>query len=172
MAGIDEVLERLVTDPEFRARLSTDPTGALSGYMLYDEDLEILAAALDDDPGTAGAVEQRTSKTTLAGLFAAFEGVQADAAPEVDDEVVVGYELGDSNVNRPYVLGTVYNEPLAEEGDSAEPMAKMERNEVGVESLELQHEGFEQDSGYFDGRLLSATDLAGDATADDPQTQD
>lgn len=131
--------------------------------------------------------------------------MQADAAPEVGDEVVVGYELGDSNVNRPYVLGTVYNEPLAEEGDSAEPKAKLEigglragssevldaggndmvlddtvgsaesgdgpfvvdsfsfgveRNEVGIDSLEVQHEGFEQDTGYFDGRLLSARDLA------------
>ena len=40
MAGIDEVLERLVAEPEFREQLRADPATALSGYVLYDEDLD------------------------------------------------------------------------------------------------------------------------------------
>lgn len=98
MAGIDEVLERLVTDPEFRARLAANPVAALSGYMLYDEDLEVLAATLSEDRGASGAVEQRTSKTTLAGLLAAFEGSQAlpDGHEDEIEIHTVDYDLGRS----------------------------------------------------------------------------
>ena len=65
MAGIDEVLERLVTDPAFRDQLRHDPASAVSGYVLFDEDLEVLAATLDDAEGGEHGVEQRTSKSTL-----------------------------------------------------------------------------------------------------------
>jgi hypothetical protein len=45
-------------DPEFRELLRRDPAVALSGYVLYDEDLEVLAARLEDaekgDAGTRG----------------------------------------------------------------------------------------------------------------------
>lgn len=81
MAGIDEVLKRLVTDAEFRAALEADPAGALSGYMLYDEDLEVLASALTSDTGASAGVVERTGKITLAGLRAAFEGVLDDQRP-------------------------------------------------------------------------------------------
>lgn len=67
MAGIDEVLERLVTDPEFRARLATDPADALSGYLLAADDLTLLATRLSLDAGAPGAVEQRINRTALAG---------------------------------------------------------------------------------------------------------
>lgn len=75
MAGIDEVLERLVVEPDFRSQLRLDPATALSGYVLYDEDLEILAASLDESEGGDHTVEQRTSKSAfLASVLGGFEG--------------------------------------------------------------------------------------------------
>ena len=71
MAGIDEVLERLVAEPEFREQLRADPAAALSGYVLDDEDLEVLALTLDESEGGDHAVEQRTSKSALVMLLAA-----------------------------------------------------------------------------------------------------
>jgi hypothetical protein len=90
MSGIDEVLERLVTDRGFQERFRRDPASALSGYVLYDEDLQVLAAALDDGPGGDHGVEQRTSKSTfvaaLTGLLEGAGGVggtaSADTSPE------------------------------------------------------------------------------------------
>jgi len=49
MAGLEEVLERLDQDPVFRRRLREDPASALSGYVLYDEDLRELADRIDRD---------------------------------------------------------------------------------------------------------------------------
>lgn len=96
MAGIDEVLERLVTDPAFRTQLSQDPATALANYMLYDDDLDVLAAAISEHAGESGSVDQRTSKSTLAGLLAAFEGVPDTTDPD-----------------RPYVVGAAHNPPQA-----------------------------------------------------------
>jgi hypothetical protein len=82
MSGIDEVLERLVTDAQFRELLQRDPAAALSGYVLYDEDLEVLAATLDDASGGERSVEQRTSKSAflhaLTGLIDESGGGLAD----------------------------------------------------------------------------------------------
>jgi hypothetical protein len=79
MAGLDEVMERLLADEEFRRRLVADPAGALAGYTLDDSDREVLAATLTDDEGTPGAVERRTTQSSVAGLLSAFDGV-LDAA--------------------------------------------------------------------------------------------
>jgi hypothetical protein len=57
MAGIDEVLERLVAEPEFREQLRADPAVALSDYVLDVEDLEVLAFTLDESDGGEHAVE-------------------------------------------------------------------------------------------------------------------
>lgn len=69
MAGIDEVLEQLVNDPQFAERLTTDPATALAGYELGEDDLRVLAMQLSRDSGTGGAVEQRTSKSALAAVI-------------------------------------------------------------------------------------------------------
>lgn len=50
MAGIEDVLERSSADPGFRQQLRSDPATALSGYVLYDEDLDTLAAHLNTGP--------------------------------------------------------------------------------------------------------------------------
>jgi hypothetical protein len=44
MAGIDDVLDRLVTDTEFAQRLARDPAGALTGYELTQDDLTLLSS--------------------------------------------------------------------------------------------------------------------------------
>lgn len=69
MADVNDVLERLISDPGFRRALSEDPEKALAGYDLTKADLEMLAAHVSDDPGARGGMEQRTSKSALAGLF-------------------------------------------------------------------------------------------------------
>jgi hypothetical protein len=79
MAGLDEVLERLVTDPSFRQRLREDPAAALQGYDLAEADLELLAHQLDEQAGAGHDVEQRTSKSTLFGMLS--EGFTGDSDP-------------------------------------------------------------------------------------------
>ena len=75
MAGLDEVMERLLADQEFRTSLVADPAGALAGYTLSDDDRQVLAATLTFDEGASRVVEQRTTQSSVAGLLSAFEGV-------------------------------------------------------------------------------------------------
>jgi hypothetical protein len=74
MAGLDEVMERLLIDQEFRRQLATNPAGALADYELSGDDHQVLAAALTYDEGTSGTMEQRTTQSTMAGLFSALQG--------------------------------------------------------------------------------------------------
>lgn len=84
MAGIDEVLERLVTDPAFRARLAAGPDGALSGYTLSGDDHAVLATALSTDAGISGTVERRINRTALAGIT--LDSVAGGQAPEAAED--------------------------------------------------------------------------------------
>lgn len=84
MSGIDEVLERLVTDQRFREQLRQDPATALSGYVLYDEDLEVLAATLDEGRGGDHGVEQRTSKSAFLAAILGFSGSGGGDGPQPD----------------------------------------------------------------------------------------
>ncbi|HEV2783430.1 MAG TPA: Os1348 family NHLP clan protein [Actinophytocola sp.] len=68
MAGLEDALERLATDPAFKAQLATDPRAALAGYELSADDLSVLAKRVGANG--ASAVEQRTSKAGFFGLFA------------------------------------------------------------------------------------------------------
>ncbi len=69
MSDFDDVLERLLMEPQFRAALATDPATALAGYRLSAEELRLLQSQLTGDQGATGTVEERTSKASLAGLF-------------------------------------------------------------------------------------------------------
>ncbi|WP_433613835.1 hypothetical protein ACQP2P_05430 [Dactylosporangium sp. CA-139114] len=70
MSDFDEVLERLLGDPAFKARLATDPQGALAGYRLTPDELDILQTQLGEAGGAGQAhVEQRTSKASMFGVF-------------------------------------------------------------------------------------------------------
>ncbi len=70
MAGIEDALERLRTDPAFRAALATDPRSALAGYELTADDLSRLARAVSANHHGQSVGKQRTSKAGFFGLFA------------------------------------------------------------------------------------------------------
>lgn len=65
MAGIDDVLERLRTDPSFKQQISDDPQAALAGYELTTEDLSLLATRVADS--TDG--QHHTGHSALLSLF-------------------------------------------------------------------------------------------------------
>jgi hypothetical protein len=129
MAGVDEVLERLITDLGFRRRLREDPAAALAGYDLDEADLELLASQLDDGGGQAHGVERRTSKAALFGLLSpavgglpSSWGGAGSSVPEVTDEVQVGLEHDD----RATPGGT--NEIVLEDGRGREGTAADSRD--------------------------------------------
>jgi hypothetical protein len=82
MAGLDDVLERLVADPSFRQRLAVNPSAALAGYELSEEDRALLASQVTEVAGTRGKVEARTSRASMVGLLGAL-GELADASAEL-----------------------------------------------------------------------------------------
>lgn len=84
MSDFDAVLERLLTDPAFTATLAADPAGALAGYRLSPEEIELLHAQVSADAGGEHVVEQRTSKAGLFGLLSPLAGV-ADFGSAVAD---------------------------------------------------------------------------------------
>jgi hypothetical protein len=80
MAGFDEALERLITDAGFRAALEQDPQAALADYDLTDDERDLLTSQLIEGAGASGGVEQRTSKSGLAGALGMFDDAAGAAA--------------------------------------------------------------------------------------------
>ncbi len=72
MAGIDDVLERLLTDTSFAHLLARDPASALDGYSLSQDDLKLLSTQVSFDPGALSLVEERISKAGVFGLLTSF----------------------------------------------------------------------------------------------------
>ncbi len=68
MSDFDEVLERLVSDPEFQTALRRDPQAALAGYDLAADERKLLDAQLDLGTGEERTVEMRVSKSGLFGM--------------------------------------------------------------------------------------------------------
>jgi hypothetical protein len=81
MSDFDDVLERLIIDPTFQARLAADPQAALAGYRLEPGELELLCSRAGGADLADRTVEMRTSKSGMVGMlgpvFAAL-GVAAD----------------------------------------------------------------------------------------------
>ncbi len=69
MSDFDDVLERLLTDPTFQARLAADPRGALAGYHLDAEERDLLGAHLVGGDEQDRTVELRTSKSGVVGMI-------------------------------------------------------------------------------------------------------
>ena len=69
MGPIDELRQRLRTDPEFEQAVIDDPQGNLGSYALSSADLRSIADQLNDDP-TLGPVEQRRRRARFFALFA------------------------------------------------------------------------------------------------------
>jgi len=68
MSDFDEVLERLLADPEFQTALRRDPESALAGYHLAPDERQLLDAQLDLSPGEERTVEMRVSKSGVMGM--------------------------------------------------------------------------------------------------------
>lgn len=69
MGPIDELRQRLRTDPDFEQAVIEDPSGSLGSYELTTADLRSIADQLNDDP-TLGPVEQRRRRARFFALFA------------------------------------------------------------------------------------------------------
>jgi len=74
MAGIDDVLERLLKDAAFAQQLARDPVAALAGYELSDDDLSLLSTQVNLDRGSFSQVEERISKAGMFGLLSGLAG--------------------------------------------------------------------------------------------------
>lgn len=157
MADIDDVLERLVTDPAFRARVAADPSRALAGYALSPADLDLLSTRAAEDISGAIVLEARINRSTLAGLF--LDGFQADDHADADDKEPTA---SDEPATEPPAIGADTNEPLpvdqalltdveqwCDNADPARPMDAAACGEaLGIGSDELAE------------RVLSAFDVA------------
>lgn len=94
MADIDEALERLGNDPEFKDQLARDPGAALAGYDLTADDLALLAQKVIGDEDDLAPVEQRVRRAGFFGLYAqrvsGSEDAEADAAVDDPDRAQLG----------------------------------------------------------------------------------
>ena len=72
MSDFDDLLERLVLDPDFKAALAADPDGVLRGYRLDADQRRVLLTQVSTETGTGLKVEERISKAGMAGLLSAF----------------------------------------------------------------------------------------------------
>jgi hypothetical protein len=68
VSDFDEVLERLIADPEFQNALRRDPDSALAGYRLEPDERQLLDAQLDLGAGEERTVEMRVSKSGVMGM--------------------------------------------------------------------------------------------------------
>lgn len=113
MSDINDVLERLISDPAFRRALSDDPAKALEGYELSDADREVLASQVSSDSGAAGGLEQRTSKSALAGLFGGGGSAESDL-----DFIGRHTEHGDTDSPLEEEIGFAYKKISFGDGES------------------------------------------------------
>jgi hypothetical protein len=117
MAGIDDVLERLVTDAEFARSLARDPAAALAGYDLTQDDVSLLSTQVSFDPGALSLVEERISKSSMFGLLTSITGGLAvgTSPPEPD------LQLGPSPHMSPGVVAPIDSQGLVDPGDMGDP---------------------------------------------------
>jgi len=108
MSDIDTVLERLVTDAEFRRLLAAEPARALHGYDLSAAERDMLLVRVSPDLMVGSTVEQRTSK---AGMFALLGEAAALVGSHSD---LVGPSSGDHGAVTPSgpgeAVGIIINE--------------------------------------------------------------
>jgi hypothetical protein len=90
MSDFDTVLERLVTDEAFKAALAADPTAALSGYQLSDDEVELLRSQVTPDFGGDRTVEIRTSKASMMGLLGSLGGIGLTGNTAAADHGLIG----------------------------------------------------------------------------------
>jgi hypothetical protein len=85
MSQLDEVLERLIVEPEFKRAVADDPATALAAYRLTADELELLGTQLDVSSGLSGGIEDRQSKSALFGLLAQAVDLLSVEPPDFGD---------------------------------------------------------------------------------------
>src|SRR5262245_20438773 len=68
MTDFDDVLERLLVDPAFKAAMARDPQAALHGYRLDDSERELLTTQFVTGDSGDRTVETRANKSGVVGL--------------------------------------------------------------------------------------------------------
>jgi len=95
MSDFDDVLERLIGDPGFRAALAADPGGTLSRYDLSADERDLLHSQYSADPGGYGGMEERASKASLFGLIGPLAGMTGlSGTPLSGHELAGGVQAG------------------------------------------------------------------------------
>jgi hypothetical protein len=94
MSDFDTVLERLLTDPAFKTALAADPAGALAGYRLSPDEVDLLRSQVSTGDGAERTVETRTSKASMVGLLGSFGGLTGGGHGAGDHLSAVGRGLG------------------------------------------------------------------------------
>lgn len=71
--AVQAVLERTLSDEEFRARLFSEPGEALEAYDLTPTETEALRALMvETDAGESGQLDQRSSKSAAPPFWTQF----------------------------------------------------------------------------------------------------
>ena len=75
MSDFDDVLERLVMDPAFASTLASDPSSALHGYQLSEDEIALLHTQVGGDLGAQHDVEIRANQSSMFGMLTPLAGV-------------------------------------------------------------------------------------------------
>ncbi|WP_433056809.1 hypothetical protein [Dactylosporangium sp. CS-033363] len=181
MSDFDEVLERLLGDPAFKAQLAADPAGTLAGYRLSPDELDILQSQVGEAGGQAH-VEQRTSKASMFGVFSSIGSGLGDVLHHGGG--ISGHGLGSSGADMGQRMHDVVEqqsggrhaaiEPADQGGGSTIGHAVQDagagRHSVGTSHLEYHSETHYSES-HSSGTVYHASTYSG-ATGGTPHEPD
>ncbi len=69
-AAVEQVIDKLVTDANFRASMSNDMSGTLAGFDLTDEERQLFGKLdLTEVHGATEELDRRISKAKLGEMF-------------------------------------------------------------------------------------------------------
>jgi hypothetical protein len=176
VGDFDDLLERLVLEPEFKAALAADPDHALAGYQLDADERELLMSQVFAGTGVSGRVEERISKAGMAGLLSALhEGAGPHSVSETLDHKGTAHPL-DSRMHEGHLKGhtsaehkqilTPGHKAVADGGDKkvlAEGETKMPP--TGGEGKMPAHEGISKMPAHEGTGKLPASEGVGDSRA-------
>jgi hypothetical protein len=73
---LETIIDKAMTDEQFRTQLIADPGEALKDYDISEDEIKQLAASMGDE--FAGALETRLSKRKMGGKFGDFGAAGID----------------------------------------------------------------------------------------------
>jgi hypothetical protein len=151
MSDLDAVLERLVTDPAFVQELSHNPTTALAGYELSEEDLSTLSTQVSFDRGAVALVEERVSKSSMFGLLSTMAGGLSGLGGDTAGLGGPDTSPADVGVENPTTIG----DPNLAPGDDLE-------QGFAVDAFHDSEEGPEELGGIGDPNVIDPNQTPGD----------